>query len=209
MREDSRNSSYSFLAYYYVPSAAFDDKGHLQMRMRYNLDTYSTEMFDVQAIHTVKSFLHKVQQLSFTGTNIILVGDTDTCSEWSFRIDYGFETHTKIRATVNAKSFPCAIEPNPIGGFNPMTAVKNSGNTSNTYFFMVALLMCSLMGLYFSWKNVYETGINYMTLRFLRKRQRLQQITGNYLSEDRGGLINVMLCHMIVFLTFSVLDVEI
>jgi hypothetical protein len=173
MQEDDNNASYSFDAYYYIPASAFDEKGKLQMSMTYNLENYSTAQFVVTNKSSLKTFLHKVHQVSFSGVNLVLTGEEDDCSDWNFRIDYNFETFTKIKATLNTKSYPCPDDE----GRSTKVAQTNT-------VMMIGLLLCAVMGLYHSWKNIYETGINYMTLRYIRKKQRLKIITGQASEES-------------------------
>eukprot|EP01017_Pseudomicrothorax_dubius_P004914 TRINITY_DN11117_c0_g1_i3.p1 TRINITY_DN11117_c0_g1~~TRINITY_DN11117_c0_g1_i3.p1 ORF type:complete len:579 (+),score=109.86 TRINITY_DN11117_c0_g1_i3:406-2142(+) len=187
---DSRNASYYFVSYFYKPADSIDEMGRSRLKEPYNLYNYTTPLFDVSSLRSLKTFMQKVSQLSFRGYNIILISDEGECSEWSLRVSYSFETFSKIRAKVDAKSFPCGYS-----GGDDIPIFSRPGQRQNLkYFYTLALLLVALAGLYFSWKRVYETGINYMTTRYHIKRQRLAKLA---FSEGRGeagtpsiGLIN-------------------
>eukprot|EP01017_Pseudomicrothorax_dubius_P050504 TRINITY_DN9581_c0_g1_i5.p1 TRINITY_DN9581_c0_g1~~TRINITY_DN9581_c0_g1_i5.p1 ORF type:complete len:489 (-),score=73.15 TRINITY_DN9581_c0_g1_i5:18-1484(-) len=118
--------------------------------------------------------MQKVSVLVLRANNIILRNEEERCSEWDLRIIYTFEGFTKIKASIDARSYQCqAANPLP----NELKAKKNAYARKNScYVYSLSLLICSLLGLYFSWKKAYETSINYKTTQYYIRKKALKNI---------------------------------
>ena len=103
--------------------------------------------------------------------NYVEIPDTvglQACMNWTFAINYNFQTFANIEVSLKTANGNCNEENQQIG--------------SNFLFIHIIVMVLAFIGLALSWKHLYHTGAEYM-----HQRQVYRQVKD--IVDQQGGIV--------------------
>ena len=156
------------LSVYYIELEKTNHSSNRNSQFDVNLDDgIPLDFVDIDNSAALKNMTNSLNQLTFSGDNIMTTmryGDARNsyfCNKWSIRIDYNFETFSRIVANFDSASTFCDESPFQEG---------NKDNFGQSYLLIhfIVLILASI-SLFLSWKSIYQMAKDYMQYMFLYK----------------------------------------
>lgn len=157
---DISNATFKIAAYY----IELDDSNKNSLYTVNVSQGIPKELVDIDDTNALKSLTNKINQLTFTGDNIITKmwykdsRNSFFCNSWGIKIDYNFETFARIVANFDSYSTYCSG--NEVG-------TDNFGQSYLLIHIIVLILAC--ISLVLSWRSIYQMAKDYMQYMLLYK----------------------------------------